>query len=207
MKYYAIRKGRTTGIVTSWPECQQSVSGFPGAQYKSFKTKLEAETYLAKDNGEAVNRNFTEEELEAMKDSEDTLTIFVDGSYDEDQNQYAFGMVAIGLGEIYETCCADFFPVLLPMRNVAGEIVGAMEAMDYCIEKGVKKLELYYDYAGIEAWATGDWKCEKEGTKGYKRYYDGIKDKLEVRFHKVPAHNKIKYNERADELAKSALGL
>lgn len=46
MKYYAVKKGRKTGIFTTWPETEKKVKGFSGAQYKSFKTRSEAEAYL-----------------------------------------------------------------------------------------------------------------------------------------------------------------
>lgn len=46
MKYYAVKKGRETGIFTSWDEAEKKVKGFSGAQYKSFKTEAEANAYL-----------------------------------------------------------------------------------------------------------------------------------------------------------------
>ena len=46
-KVYAVRKGKKTGVFTSWDECSASVSGFPGAQYKGFSTKEEAGAWLA----------------------------------------------------------------------------------------------------------------------------------------------------------------
>lgn len=45
-KYYAVKKGRQTGIFLTWPECQKQVSGFKGAQYKSFTSQQEAKRYL-----------------------------------------------------------------------------------------------------------------------------------------------------------------
>lgn len=45
-KYYAVLKGRKTGVFTSWEECEEQVKGFSGALYKSFKTMREAETAL-----------------------------------------------------------------------------------------------------------------------------------------------------------------
>lgn len=45
-KYYAVRRGKKTGIFTSWPECQRQVSGYPGAEFKSFKTQTEANEWL-----------------------------------------------------------------------------------------------------------------------------------------------------------------
>lgn len=46
MKFYAVAKGRTTGIFTSWPEAERQVKGFAGAKYKSFKTEKEAKAFL-----------------------------------------------------------------------------------------------------------------------------------------------------------------
>ena len=66
---------------------------------------------------------------------------------------------------------------------------------------------LYFDYEGIEKWCTGVWKTNKTGTIDYKKYYDSIKDKLNVKFVKVKAHSGDKYNEEADKLAKKAIGL
>ena len=44
--FYAVRRGRTTGIYTSWPLCRAQVSGYPNNQYKGFHTEQEALTYL-----------------------------------------------------------------------------------------------------------------------------------------------------------------
>lgn len=45
-KYYAVLKGKITGIFTSWADCEKQVKGFSGAIYKSFPTREEAETAL-----------------------------------------------------------------------------------------------------------------------------------------------------------------
>lgn len=45
-KFYAVWKGRTTGIFNDWEACKKSIEGFDGAQYKSFKTLKEAENAL-----------------------------------------------------------------------------------------------------------------------------------------------------------------
>jgi len=42
-KYYVVWEGVTPGIYEDWTSCQLQISGFPGAKYKSFKTKAEAE--------------------------------------------------------------------------------------------------------------------------------------------------------------------
>lgn len=45
-KYYAVMRGRKTGIFTNWAECEEQIQGFSGAAYKSFKTRQEAEVAL-----------------------------------------------------------------------------------------------------------------------------------------------------------------
>ena len=37
-KYYVVWEGRKTGVLESWDECTESVKGFSGAKFKSFKT-------------------------------------------------------------------------------------------------------------------------------------------------------------------------
>jgi len=42
-KYYAVLKGRKTGIFDSWEQCEEQIKGFSGALYKSFKSRGQAE--------------------------------------------------------------------------------------------------------------------------------------------------------------------
>lgn len=46
MKFYAVAKGRKTGIFTTWAQAESLVRGFHGARYKSFKTREEAQAFL-----------------------------------------------------------------------------------------------------------------------------------------------------------------
>ncbi|TVR89067.1 MAG: ribonuclease H [Saprospirales bacterium] len=42
-KYYVVWEGHEPGIYDSWRECQLQVANYPGAKFKSFKTRKEAE--------------------------------------------------------------------------------------------------------------------------------------------------------------------
>lgn len=42
-KFYVVWVGQKTGVFDSWEECKEQILMFPGAQYKSFQTKQEAE--------------------------------------------------------------------------------------------------------------------------------------------------------------------
>lgn len=95
---------------------------------------------------------------------------------------------------------------LAEMRNVAGEIMGAAQAMKTAKALGLKELTIYHDYEGIAKWCTGEWKTKKEWTKKYKAFYDEISQDITVSFQKVEAHSGNQYNDIADKLAKEAVG-
>lgn len=42
-KYYVVWKGRKPGVFTTWQECSAQVTGFNGAEYKSFENREAAE--------------------------------------------------------------------------------------------------------------------------------------------------------------------
>ena len=205
-KYYAVRKGLVPGIYNSWEECKNNVHGFPGAEYKSFKTLEEAKAYLGdiSSDTEKASQDLVEYLSSKMTSS---AIAYVDGSYNVATGEYAYGMLIFHAGKLYEECKSFDDPEMSSMRNVAGEIQGAARAMAYSGENGIDSLDIYYDYAGIEKWALGEWKTNKEGTRTYKEYYVSICDKLKVHFHKVKGHSGDMGNDRADELAKSALGI
>lgn len=197
-KFYAVRKGRATGIYYTWAECQKQITGYSGAEYKSFKTKEEATAYI-----EGVQEN---KKNETLSDHERAVA-YVDGSYNVRTKEYSYGAVLIYLGKEYEYSKKGEDASLADMRNVAGEILGAQTMMELCVKNGIKELDLYYDYEGIEKWCTGAWQAKKPGTQNYRDAYLSMKPKLAVHFHKVAAHTGIELNERVDQLAKKALGM
>lgn len=200
VKYYAVQRGRSTGVFFSWAECQKQVTGFPGAVFKSFLTIEEAEAFAKGGSTPIDKENLFEKDPDA-------LIAYVDGSYHNGTGEFSYGMVLIH-GAEEQTFCQKFTDTdLAAMRNVAGEIKGAEAAMRYAVEQGFSKLYIFHDYEGIAKWCQGAWKTNKEGTKAYKAYFDSLQGKLEVVFMKVAAHTGDKYNEMADQLAKSALGI
>ncbi|UQS82211.1 ribonuclease H family protein [Bombilactobacillus folatiphilus] len=48
-KYYAVKSGRQPGIYQTWADCQRQVTGFSGAQFKSFVTLAQAQAFLESD--------------------------------------------------------------------------------------------------------------------------------------------------------------
>lgn len=215
--YYAVKEGKMPGVYKSWAECEKQVKGYSGAVFKKFPTYEEAFKFtnpnkviskkLEDLTGEDKNKSELKEEklIQQIELEEKEAIAYVDGSFDLDSFTYSYGVVFI-TREGKETYSGrDDDIELASMRNVSGELKGAMVAMEIALEKEKETLYLHFDYTGIRDWAEGNWKTNKEGTKNYKKFYDSIRDRLDVRFIKVKAHSGVEYNEEADRLAKEAM--
>lgn len=193
-KYYAVKKGRKPGIYSTWPEAQKQVSGYPSAQFKSFPTRDEAEAYINNDKDKA--RSITP----------DSLIAYVDGSFDKRTKTYSYGVVLLKNESVLaELSNSGRDPKYAESFQIAGECFGSLNAIRWAIDNGYKDITIYYDYLGIEMWATGQWKANKTVSKDYVKFFKAYQSKINVSFVKVKAHTGVTYNERADELAKQAL--
>lgn len=206
MKYYVVRKGRNPGIYLTWEECKKQVDGFSNAEFKSFSSESEAREYL---NNDVTSYH----EKSTKKDSTAILKniAYVDGSFDGYSKTYGFGGFII-----YEENGKKFVRVvqgagndsdMSKMRNVAGEISGAMRIVEEAIYLGLEEITLYYDYAGIENWVTGVWSCNKYETYEYSRFMHESSKQIRIHFHKVAGHSGDTGNEIVDTIAKEQSGV
>ena len=138
--------------------------------------------------------------------SGESLLAYVDGSYDDTLKKYAFGCVFIlADGHIYTQYGNGDNKQSLQHRNVTGEMLGAMYAVKTAMLNGFQKVELCYDYQGIEKWVTGEWRSKTELTQKYAGAMREWGTKIHISFTKVAAHTNVKYNELADQMAKQGL--
>lgn len=209
-KYYSVYRGKSgvPKILKSWEECKEEVIGCKGAIYKSFKTESEAIEFLALNSKGKEERNSLDNKNEEEKSNQDAsgLIIYVDGSFSLEKGNYSYGLVAIENEKvIYEDNGVGEDSDAIALRNVAGEVLGASRAVDYAILKGYKNVTIIYDYQGIESWALGTWKRNKELTIAYHNLMQENMKKINIKFVKVKGHSGDKYNDIADKLAKKAL--
>lgn len=195
-KYYAVKKGRVPGIYTSWPEAQQQIMKYSGAQYKSFTSLEEAHQFL---------KDTTPKHLPTPQD----YCAYVDGSYSKQKQAYSSGVIILKNKQVLqEFSWAENHPQFTESYQIAGEVFAALKAIEWTAQQNPHAtLYLYYDYLGIEQWATGAWKTNKPISKAYvKKYKELIQTyPITIYFCKVKAHNGVQWNEHADQLAKQAI--
>ena len=214
-KIYAVKNGREKGLFTSWEDCKKSVDGFAGAVYKSFTNISEAQAYLYGRSSEPVQasqlKNSSSEcgqsqNNQAVSGQPDKVVAYVDGSFDVKLQKYAFGCILLlPDGRHFEKSGSGNESESLAIRNVAGEMLGAMYAALWACKNEFKALDIYYDYAGIEKWAVGDWKAKNALTQKYAAFMQKYQKLMTISFVKVAAHTGDYYNEQVDQLAKAAL--
>lgn len=125
--------------------------------------------------------------------------IYVDGSYIDDALGY--GVVVLKDGK---TVTELYGPVmdntLQGMRQVGGELQAVYESLSWCQANGVQEVSIFYDYVGIEKWATGGWNAKKPATRAYAKSLQDCP--VTVHWHKVESHSGDRWNDHADQLAK-----
>lgn len=202
--FYAVYKGKsnTPKIFTDWNECKNEINGVSCAIYKKFKTKEDAINFIEYHKNKDQEINIID-----FTDDSNSINIYIDGSFNSFTNEFAYGLVAIKDDQIIYQDADTGDKNASSIANVAGEILGAMKAAQYSYENNYDVLNLYYDYAGIEFWATGNWKTKNEFTKSYKEYIDKASKYLKINFIKIKGHSGDKWNEYVDKLAKKAAGV
>jgi viroplasmin and RNaseH domain-containing protein len=199
-KFYAVIKGLSgiPSIYESWSECQKQIYGVKGVIYKSFPTRAQAQGFL----------DMQEENCKTLETADNSLlTIYVDGSFKEVVGNYSYGLVAVLKDEVVyeENGIGNKEPEAVALRNISGEVLGAMKAASYAAKNGYKEINLCYDYQGIECWALGTWNRRGSIPEYYYGFMQATLKLVKIHFIKIKGHSGNKYNEMADILAGKAL--
>lgn len=142
--------------------------------------------------------------IEANKDvrvGSRSLDIYVDGSFAGETTTYAVVVVQSDQ-KIWEDLGIVPPTDVEGTRQVAGELMAVLKALEWCKANDIDMTTIHYDYQGIEKWATGGWKAKKTVTQQYR---DTVQTSgIQITWHKVDAHTGVKWNEHVDQLARSA---
>ena len=205
-KIYAVRKGHKTGLFNTWAECQKATAGYSGAEFRGFTEKEEALAFLNMETTKTVSGDKSKEAAGVVEVPENMVIAYVDGSFEKSIGRYAFGCVLLTPdGQEIRESGSGSDPAGVAIRNVAGEMLGAMNAVKWAQENGYPAVEIRYDYEGVDKWVTGVWRAKTPLTSKYAVHMQEAGKKIQISFCKVAAHTGNHYNEEADQLAKSAL--
>jgi len=130
------------------------------------------------------------------------IEIDVDGSFRNEKTAYAFIIRKDGK-EIKSGSGLVEGGEIEGGRQIAGELMAAVEAIKWCSENKIKEVRLYYDYNGIRKWALGEWKAKKSVSQNYQK--EMKKYDVKILFVKIKSHTGAKWNELVDKLAEQAI--
>jgi ribonuclease HI len=197
-KFYAVVRGRETGIFKTYKECLSAVSGYPNSQFKSFPSMESAERWYA--SHIQVAQEVTRP---TYLQSAFRTDIYTDGSNSPKGSGYATIIVENPVIEYYgpvegtNNYC-ELYAISVGILNTTGPI-NIYSDSQYSI-----------DALTIQAkdWASNNWinKGNPIANKDIISYtYDLLVDR-DVKFYHVKAHGTSELNNRADYLAKLGAG-
>lgn len=241
--YVVVNKSNEISLYETWDECHKAVNGVKGNKgYKKIKDRQSLFEFVSEKTGFSVEQiealidtskfpqkgSLNNQEIPSIpndtaaeEDFPDVLTIYVDGSFNKETCTYGYGLVAVKNGSVLkEISEAGHDQEFAAQRNVAGEIMGAMMAVEYAKTMDADEIVICYDYKGIELWAIDDsykgirshrsekpWNANNNYTQEYKTCMLDDQKYMTIHFKKIKAHSGDKYNDLADLLAKKAVGL
>ena len=204
-KYYAIRVGRVPGIYKTWDECKAQTYKYPGAEFKSFTSKEEAQNWI--------------NPLDVEESDEEYINVFTDGACSNNGKKNASAGIGVYFGEDDPRNYSRKLSSKSKHTNNVAELKAIIQAYNI-LEKEIKngeKVRIYSDsvYAMRAAGEYGQkqeevgWKNEIPNKKLVKKIYNLFNGKKNVEFIYIKAHTGkddwiSKGNEGADELAREA---
>jgi ribonuclease HI len=133
--------------------------------------------------------------LDILKD----VKVYVDGAWVAGSVGYGFVILSGSNVKVKRSSRVTESP-WTDSRQVGGELLAVMNALRWCQDRKIKRIEVYYDYEGVHAWAEGIWKANKIITNDYRRFIS--ESKVSVSWNKVRSHSRDPLNDLADQLAK-----
>ena len=133
------------------------------------------------DDNNCIDKYYSIRKFETLNIAK--LKIYVDGSYSDKIKSYSYGMVVLYDDEVIYKFSEKFNDekgVLL--RNVSGEVIGSIKAVEYAINNNYKKVEILFDYEGIRSWALGLWNRNNDITRNYYTFMQNSMKIIDIIF-------------------------
>ncbi|HKZ71320.1 MAG TPA: ribonuclease H family protein [Anaerolineales bacterium] len=152
-KVYVVWKGRRPGVYGSWDECARQVSGFPGAEYKAFSTRTEAEKAFESSPDDYIGQPVSRLSPELLRKIGDGYA--VDAACSGNPGRLEYRCVHIPTGrEVFRRGPFE------DGTNNVGEFLALAHALALFKEKGVKS-PVYSDSETALSWVK-DGRCKTQ---------------------------------------------
>jgi ribonuclease HI len=180
LRYYAVRKGRKPGIYTNYKDCEEQVKKSPGALFKSFETRQQAEEYI---HGPDIDEN-------------NKIEIWTDGYCKNNGKSGAIASIGVFFYDRDPRNKSERLPG--KQTNNCAELYAVIRALEICDKS--KDLIIYTD--SIYVITCHNIEYPKKNIDLVMRMNDLIKErKGKVRIEHVKGHSGVYGNEQADRLA------
>lgn len=224
--FYAVKKGRLTGLFKTWDECNQQVKGFPGAVFRGFPTEQEAKEWLSgapespplfpDDTGTVNHRTSAKSKPHMHRTAAENeppadYTVYTDGSClrnPDGPGGYAAVILSTQDGKTREISGGEPSTTNNRMELRAGiEALRALPShstVDFYTDSQYMK-NAFTKY-WLHNWKRNGWHTatgEPVKNQDLWRALDEAFSLHIVRFHWVKGHAGNRWNERCDELARS----
>ena len=210
-KFYAIARGRVPGIYDNWPLAHAQVMGFPGARYKGFASRSEAEVWLKEapaPGGPGRPKTVKGRPAPVVAPPRPgTVLVYSDGGARFNPGPGGYGVIIIADG-----CQRELAGGYRHTTNNRMELMGCIVALDSlagCDKPIVVHTDSQYVVNGISkgwalSWRKRGWlKGDRQPALNadlWGRLLDLLEGR-EVTFQWVRGHVGHPENERCDELA------
>jgi len=210
-KFYAVRRGRCTGIFTEWfgPEgAQVQVKGFPGAQYRGFPSRTEAQTFLEEPPSPA---KASPAKAPSSLENGASVVVFTDGGAIGNPGPGGYGVVILTPEGERQELSGGYRRTTNNRMELMACIV-ALEHLDTDWPISLYSDSRYMVDAINKKWVFGwqkrGWKkADGQPAKNpdlWQRLLKGLENR-QVTFHWVKGHAGQEWNERCDQLAGQAM--
>jgi len=199
--YYSPKKD-TFSLVTGEMKAGELKSSLEGLH-----TEFAARTGIAlKTDGSGNGANCPKKAKSGVVSVPQGWAAYVDGSFADGRVGYGVVILKDGLLQAELGGIADIPVADTQARQIGGELMATMKAVEWCIASQVATVTICYDLVSIRHWALGEWKANIALTQRYQAFMQEAlhSGKLTITWQKVDAHTGVKWNEHVDRLARNA---
>jgi ribonuclease HI len=214
-KFYVVWSGRQTGVFDDWTSTHALVDQFPGARFKSFPTRAEAEQAFRKGKPATVPRSSRASSATAKKSKPEVtaeVQIYCDGACEPNPGNAGSGLAVYRGGTLSELWYGLYHPNGTNNTAELNALHHAMLLAEQVIreEQTVEVLsDSKYAISCISVWADGWQKRGWRRADGEIKNLDIIKAahelygriKASLQLHHVSAHVGTEGNELADRMS------